>query len=164
MFFHFDDKKLVHPSEEMAAFVDRLIQRLIEEGLYYDGPDRRTEKRHVVAIPVRAMPLDGNLRPIGTAFLATARDISRRGIALVHSEPLNCALLAVELTDFDGKQLQAAVEVLRCRAIGPYFEIAGTFVTKVYDPLSRRKPEPSTGIIQTLRRVADRLRSTLVAE
>ena len=164
MFFQFDDNNLVHPSEEMAAFVDHLIRRLIEEGLYYDGPDRRSEKRHVVAIPVRAMPLDGNLRPIGTGFIATARDISRRGIAVIHNEVLTCPLLAVELADFDGRQIQAAVEVLRCRPVGPYFEIAGTFVTKVYDPLSRLKAAPATGILQVLRRAVHRLRAPLLVE
>jgi hypothetical protein len=160
MFFHFDDNNLVHPSDEMAAFVDRLIQRLIEEGLYYDGPDRRSEKRHVVAIPVRAMPLDGNLRPAGAGFIATARDISRRGIAVIHSQVLTCPLLAVELADFDGRQIQAAVEVLRCRPVGPYFEIAGTFVTKVYDPLRRVQAPPVTGLLNLLRRVAHRLQSS----
>jgi len=164
MFFHFNESDLIHPSEEMAAFVDQLIQRLIEEGHYYDGPDRRSEKRHVVAIPVRAIPLDDNLRPIGPAFMATTRDISRRGIALIHNEMLMCPLLAVELVDIDGKQMQAAVEVLRCRPVGPYYEIAGTFVTKLYDPLQRLKAAPAAGLFRLLRRAMDRLRTPLLVD
>jgi hypothetical protein len=137
MLIAFDTKKLVHPPEDISEFVDRLIERLTQEGLYHAGPDRRSEKRHAVAIKVRAMPLGENLKPIGDPFICTTRDISRRGIALVHFEDVDCPLLAVELTDVDNQSFQAAVEVLRHRPIGPYFEIAGRFVTKVYDPMVR---------------------------
>src|SRR5205085_1738588 len=121
MLLRFQAKNLVHPPQEMAEFVEQLIRRLREEGLYYTGPDRRSEKRHSIALLVRAMPLDDDLRAAGPAFTATTRDLSHHGIALIHHERINCRFLAVELTDFDGKQLEAAVELLRCRAVGPYF-------------------------------------------
>jgi hypothetical protein len=106
MLFTFDPKMLVHPPEEISAFIDGLIKRLIEEGHYYDGPDRRTEKRHVVAMQVHARPLSDS------------------------------PLLAIELSDLNGKKFQGAVEIRRCRPVGPYFEVAGEYVTKVYDPLA----------------------------
>jgi hypothetical protein len=137
MLFRFQAKNLVHPPHEMAAFVDQLIERLTEEGLYYTGPDRRSEKRHSVALLVRAMPLDDDLRPAGPAFGATTRDLSQRGIAVIHHEKITSRWLAVELSDFDGNRLEAAVEVLRSRSVGPYFEIGGKFVTKVYDAVRR---------------------------
>jgi hypothetical protein len=134
MLFTFDPKTLIHPPEEISNFVDGLIKRLIEEGHYYDGPDRRTEKRHVVAMQVHARPLSEDLQPLGPAFVATTKDISKRGIAIIHFEPVTSPLLAIELSDLNGKKFQGAVEIRRCRPVGPYFEVAGEYVTKVYDP------------------------------
>jgi hypothetical protein len=135
MLFTFDRQALVHPPEDVASFIDNLIKRLIEEGQYYEGPNRRTERRHVVALQVQAMPLGNDLQPAGQGFVTTTKDISRKGMAVIHFESIESPFLAVELTDPDGKKFQGAVEVLRCRSLGPYFEIAGKYVTKIYDPL-----------------------------
>lgn len=134
MLFTFPSRSLVRSPKDVEAFVAQLIRRLAEEGLYYAGPNRRTERRHAVALRVRAMPLDDKLQPAGEAFVATSRNISSRGIALIHVEKVTHPYLAVELTDVDGKTFEAAVEVLRCQPQGSYYEIAGQFVTKVYNP------------------------------
>jgi hypothetical protein len=139
MFFTFDKRAITHPSEDISAFVDGLIRQLIQEGHYYVGPDRRAEHRHAIAISVRAMPLTKDLQPAGEAFVTTTKDISRKGIALIHGVAITSPFLAIELTDLDGKKFQGAVEIRRCRPVGPYFEIAGEYVTKVYD-LPRLKP------------------------
>lgn len=127
-----------HSPEEIAAFVEHLIWQFIEQGLYYQGPDRRREKRHPIAVSVRTTPLDENLHPIGNPFTTATRDISNSGIALVHAETIEAPFLAVELKDLQGTPFRAAVEVLRRRPVGPYFEIAGKFVVKTYDPLRIR--------------------------
>ncbi len=125
---------LVHAPQDIKSFVDHLISRLTEEGLYYAGPDRRAEVRHPIALRVVVTPLDVHLLSTGASFTATSRNISSRGIALVHTHAIAGPFLAVELTDIDGRRLQAAFEVLRCQSLTPYFEIAGKFVTKVYGP------------------------------
>jgi hypothetical protein len=135
--FSFDLSKLVHPPEEVASFVDELVKRLIEEGHYYDGPDRRAENRHVIALQVRVMPLDEELEQIGEPFIAMTKDISRKGISFIHFDSVTAPFLAVELTIPSGSSFQAAVEVLRTRPVGPYWEVAGKYVTKVYDPIKR---------------------------
>ena len=133
MLFKFSKRSLVHPSEELKAFVDGLIERLTAEGLYYKGPDRRRELRHTVAVDVNVVPLDNELQPIGEGFAATTRDISSGGLSLIHFDRLDCPFLAVEITTpGDERPFRAAVEVLRCRPIGPYFQVAGKFVTKLY--------------------------------
>jgi hypothetical protein len=136
MLFHFNSRTLVHPPEHISAFIDDLIKRLIEEGHYYDGPDRRKEKRHAVALQVIAMPLTEDLLPAGPAFVATTRDISRNGIAIIHYQPVDSPLLAVQLTDLGGKTFEGAIDLRRCRKIGNYYEIAGQYVTKIYDVLN----------------------------
>ena len=135
MLFTFTSKKLVHPPSDLKKFVDDLIKRLTDEGLYYQGPDRRREPRHAIAIEVNVIPLDAELQAAGCDFVATTRDISSGGISLIHTESTDCPFLAVEIAIPGERPFQAAVEVLRCSPVGPYFEIAGKFVTKFYKPL-----------------------------
>jgi hypothetical protein len=136
--FTFGPVHLVHPAQEITDYVEHLIAQLASRGLYYRGPDRRSEERHRVSLPVMAAPLDLQLKPIGERFVATTRDISNGGIAIVHSAFIDsdCRFFAVELHDSEHKYLQAAVEILRRNSLGPFFEVAGRFVTKVrrYDP------------------------------
>jgi hypothetical protein len=120
--------ELIHPPEEITAFVQRLVGRLA----HYRGKERRAVRRHRLAIPLLAVPLDEELRAAGDSFAAVTRDISSRGIALYHSRSIKSPYLAVELADHDGKKLEAAVEILRCEPVAAFYEIAGKFVTKVY--------------------------------
>lgn len=131
--FKFDPEQLIHRPQEIVAFVDWLIERMVQEGSYYRGEDRRIEERHRVAISVTGMPVDDNMQPAAEAFEAVTRDISRSGLALFHSQPVTTKFLAVQLIDLDGHQFEAVVQVLRCRPIGPVFEIAGRFVTIVHE-------------------------------
>ena len=125
--------ELVHPPEEIAEFVQRIVGRLT----HYRGKERRAERRHRVAIPLLAVPLNDDLEMSGEAFAAVTRDISSRGVALYHNQPIEAPYLAVELADHEGRKLEAAIEVLRCDQADLFYEIAGKFVTKVYNPPSQ---------------------------
>jgi hypothetical protein len=91
---------------------------------------------------------------VGDGFAAVTRDISTRGLALFHLRPVNSPFLAVELTDYDGHKLEAAIQVLRCRKANSFHEIAGKFVTKVYNApaedgregTSQSRPEAKTEV------------------
>jgi hypothetical protein len=127
--------------QHLADALDRMIARLVDQGLYYRGPDRRTDERHSVSLSAKVVPLDEHLNPIGPAVLATTRDVSSSGISIIHSDPFegDCRFVAIELQEADGVNIRATVEVLRNGPSGPYFEIAGRFVTKVrsLDPFAR---------------------------
>ena len=79
---------------------------------------------------LRRNTLDEALQPSGEAFELITRDLSNRGISLIHTQAVQIDHLAVQLTDFQGAKLNAIVKVLRCRAIGSYYVIAGQFVTQ----------------------------------
>jgi hypothetical protein len=112
----------------------QFVERLIEEGQREVSPENRSEPRYRVALKVAAQPVDERLQPVGEGFYAVTRDISSRGIALFHSAAIQTPYLALEFQDpVTGQQLQAVLEVLRCRPLGPFHEIAGQFVTKLYD-------------------------------
>ena len=59
--FEYQPGELIHPPEEIAEFVRRVVGRLT----YYRGKERRGERRHRLAIPLLAVPLDDDLQPAG---------------------------------------------------------------------------------------------------
>jgi hypothetical protein len=150
MRFNFESHNLIHPPADVAEFVDGLIKKLIERGQYLNVPDRRAETRHAVAIQVSVMPLASDLQPIGEAFVATTKDLSHASITLIHFEPVTAPLLAIQLKDLGGSILNSAVEVIRCQPTGPYFEIVGRYVTKIYDPQPKPKQEKPAELVAAL--------------
>ena len=77
------------------------------------------------------MPVDDQFRPVGDCFMAVTRDVSRQGIAVVHTNSVEADYLALELACASGKKLQVAMQVARRREVGDYHESAGPFLTKL---------------------------------
>jgi hypothetical protein len=123
----FDRGTLPDPPRSLVAFVTKL---LAEE---YEGPQRRAFRRVPVVMPVVAMPLDDDFRPKGTTFAAIMRDLSTVGLCLFSTRAANSEFLAVEITPPSGRNMQVVLRVLRCRAIGRFYEIAGQLVARTGD-------------------------------
>lgn len=95
--------------------------------------NRRSEERYYATLPVTATPVDDKSQSIHDGIPMVTRDISSRGIALFSDEPVNTELLSVEIADRDGQRtLTALMQLLRCRPIGPLYEVAGKFVAKMF--------------------------------
>src|SRR5690242_4374754 len=118
MFFHGDGTELVHSLEEVAVFVDHLAQSPASDGLCAKGLERRAKKRRLLSIPIRVVPMDCNLHPIGPPFTATTRSVSHQGLSLIHYKNLRCSILAVELMDTDNRHLQVALKITRRSPVG----------------------------------------------
>jgi hypothetical protein len=99
---------------------------------------RHGDKRPLDALPVHVTPLDANLQPKGHGFMANTQDVSARGIVLIHYRKVHAPFLAVELPDAVEGRSPSMVQVLRCRAVGPYFEIVGRFVAQMIDASERQ--------------------------
>jgi hypothetical protein len=121
----FERDSLTHPPAEIADYVTRLV------AVDRKGVEKRSAHRFPLATAVPVMPIDDRLRPVGRPFMALTRNISTCGIALVHTRPVTTKYLVVELTSAADERLQVLLEVLRCRPLGPYCDIAGEFVAKV---------------------------------
>ena len=95
--------------------------------------DRRSEERYYATLPTTATMLDDHSEPIGDCFQTVTRDISGRGISLFARRAVGRRLTALEIADRNEQnRLNAVIQVLRCRSIGDFYEIAGKFVSKVY--------------------------------
>jgi len=99
----------------------------VHDVLRHARSDRRALPRCPVSIPVKATPLNDQQQPAGEMFTAVTRDISLQGICIHHVRPVECRYLQLSLGDVGDNQL-TVMEVLRCRAVGSFFEIAGRFV------------------------------------
>jgi hypothetical protein len=111
------------PPERVVNFV----RRVIRGEKFYGGPERRVHLRYPITIPVRATPLNDAEEPVGEPFLGITRDISIEGLCMYHMQSVKEKLLQLELTSPNREQISVLLEVVRCKAVGPFFEIAGRF-------------------------------------
>jgi len=111
---------------EVRAFVHHLMATTY----FLRGHEKRSERRYPV-FPVRVCPLNGAFEPVGIEFAAVARNISAGGLAIFCTGPVSQQWLAVELTSPQRDTIRAAVKVVRSRAVGPFYEIVGNFISDV---------------------------------
>src|SRR5262245_32591770 len=81
------------PPERVVGFV----RKVIRGEKYYEGPERRTQLRYPITLPVRVTPLNSDLLPMDEPFVAVTRDISVGGICLYHTRPVKQPFLQLEM-------------------------------------------------------------------
>jgi PilZ domain len=104
------------PSPSVVAFV----RRQVSQAELYKGQDRRAELRHLLVRPVLVYPADEKFSPVGPSRAMVIRDVSPRGLGLVHEEPLNLGLILVRISLPEIEALVGA-EVRFSRAVGPFY-------------------------------------------
>jgi hypothetical protein len=92
--------------------------------------ERRREKRRPVVLDVIAVPLDEEHHPCGEPFLALSRNISRGGIALLHTEKVTAPFLLLRIETIRHQVIQTVVKVVRTRSFYQFTEISGRFEVK----------------------------------
>lgn len=127
------------PPAELISFVERQI-RIARP---YKGLERRSEKRCLMAIPVLVQPVDEQCNAVGSPFVAMTRDISSRGIGLVHTGPIEHEILALRMW-LAGKEVDRVAAVVWCRALGPFYYAGANFVSKFGESPELVIPELST--------------------
>ena len=120
-----NSQSVVSPLHEISAFVKQITQ----DAHFYMGNEKRSEARYSMTVPVRVCQISHSFERVGEEFVAVSRDISTRGISFFHTSAVSGKWLSIELTVPEVGTMQAVIEVLRCRAVGPLFEIAGRFVS-----------------------------------
>ena len=110
--------------EQLAEFV----RALTADG--YEGPERRSEPRHPLLVSVEAQAIDADGQPIGEAVSGISRDLSASGISILTATPIVGGFLWIRLTRKEIGTIEAVLEVVRIRTIGPFFETAGRFIVE----------------------------------
>jgi hypothetical protein len=124
--------------DDFVAAVERNEQR---------DDERRKEQRKPVCADVIAVPLDENRQPCGEAFLALTRNISRGGIAILHTERVTAPYLLLRIETGRHQSIQTVVRVVRARSFYQFTEISGRFELspekKRSAPRSRKAKKPA---------------------
>jgi hypothetical protein len=121
----FDRTRLVQPPQAIAA----LLEQMKAEGQGLG--DRRQAARRWMVTHVAAVAVNANYDPVGEPFMAVTRNISTRGLALIHTRTVESGMLVVELLAHAVPAIQLIMRVARCRALGRFYEIAGPFVVRL---------------------------------
>jgi hypothetical protein len=124
-----DRDHLIHPPDAIAKFIKRMNKR------QFFGIDQRRTARYLVAETVLVRPVDLEFCPVGPPFLVVLRDLSKKGLGLVHTAPIVTRYLAAALKtadESDGDYLTIVGEVIRCRQINEsMYDIGCRFLTRL---------------------------------
>jgi hypothetical protein len=112
-------------TEQITSFVTRMGREY-----FADIPDRRSEPRYRLTVPVGIQPVDDDENVVGAYVRAVTRDLSPSGIGLICQNPLNGKLI-VQLSNLDGNELCVLAQVLRCSANGFYFDVGCRFLGQI---------------------------------
>lgn len=126
--FAFDVEGLEPVPAEMLAYV-RLANAAASSQAF--GAERRRAPRHPIVATIPAVPVDERDVPTRDPFLVVSRNLSTRGIALVHTARLDDAWLAIEMSGGHGEKIQIVVQVVRCEVLGHYFEHGCQFLRRL---------------------------------
>jgi hypothetical protein len=125
-------ESLLHPPEVVVKF----IKRLISEYRNYQGPERRTETRSCVSVPVTIQFLDEDYRPVSEPLPTVTHNLSGGGIGVVLDDPMPCNLIQVRLTLKSGETMNLIASVRHCTQTGDHFQVGARFVVK-WDDVNR---------------------------
>jgi len=109
--------------------LEEFVQQLTADTRHFDGAERRAERRFPICIACAATPCDAAGNPRGSRFAAVTRDISLSGISLLCTAEIADRQLLLEFEGPGRDGFQIAMEVLRCRPLGPFWEVGGRFRT-----------------------------------
>ena len=121
-------------AEFVQELVAEFIHALVTDVKSYNGVEQHAEPRFPVCIPVEATPYDVGEHRTREKFVAVTRDISVSGITFLHTKSVEEDFWVLEFQRPAVKGIRLVMEVLYRRPIGPFWEIAGRFVTEPTQP------------------------------
>lgn len=121
---------------ELTVGQDRLkammafVQRQVRDGHSHVRGDRRAEPRSSVVVPVKARAVNPQFKPIGPTFNLVSRDLSPKGIGLVHDYPIACDLLALQM-QLNEEEINLVIRQRWIQDLGPFYYVGGEVVAKL---------------------------------
>ncbi len=111
---------------ELISFVERQVR----DAQPFPWREQRLEKRNLMVVPVLGRPVDDAYRPIDEPFWLVSRDISSKGIGLVHMDRFDHKLLALQMS-IAGEEVVVIGRVEWQRGTGPFCSTGAVFVDKL---------------------------------
>jgi len=124
------------PSRALLTFVERQVSRADA----FFGDERRNEQRVMIVMPVIVQPVDDQLALVGRPQAMVVRDVTPKGLGLVHEQVFEHDRFVVRLSHPEEGTLLVA-ELRWNKALGPYYYLGCEVVAK----LDRFEPFVSYG-------------------
>ena len=109
----------------------QLLRGLVDELQANYVADQRKDRRYPLCVAVEVAPCDLFGCRSGESFTAVTKDISAGGMALLHRFPIRNQIVQIS---FPGagccSEAHILLQVIRRRPVGPFWEIAGPFLTE----------------------------------
>jgi hypothetical protein len=118
----------MHPSASLVAFVKRQVRN----AELFAGPERRADLRQLIVVPAIVQPVDAQCQPIGEPVAMVTRDITAKGVGLVHEEPLwhERVALRIDPDRLEDTEILIA-DVVWNRPLGPFCSIGCEVVARI---------------------------------
>jgi hypothetical protein len=93
--------------------------------------EQRAYRRHSICVPLEVISFDSQGRQTANPFTAVTKDISATGLSFLHIAPVFDPYLLVRFPK-SGRhnELWLVLEFVRCRPVGPLWEIGGRSVAE----------------------------------
>ena len=115
------------PSPQLLAFARRQVR-----DAPYRGPERRTETRSLVVLPVVVQPVNQHLQAIGPPLDMVIQDISPSGCRLLSEQRLTCETVALRFTVAD-EEVGLVGNVQWRMPCGPFYTCGCLVTAKLVD-------------------------------
>lgn len=106
--------------QNVQLFLHETIERLATESIPELETGRRSELRRPFCRPLSILRNDGS-----TILSAYSRDISPKGIGLMHSFPLEAGEVIIQIPSCSGKPVRVRTEIRWCRSITSEWHVSG---------------------------------------
>lgn len=94
--------------------------------------DQRRSERVLHSLVVPAVKLDASMNPFGKSFQVMVANISREGVGMVHSGPIDSEYIALKLPLDDDEPIQVVARIVRERELKkPLREFGGEFFVRL---------------------------------
>jgi hypothetical protein len=121
-----DRSPVANPPRELVEFAERHVLNL----KLYAGAERRSEMRHLLVVPVLAVPVDDDCEPIGSPFHIVTRELSSKGAGLVHFERIQYKKLALQLC-LPNSKVNLVARVVWRKPLGPLYGTGLEFIARL---------------------------------
>lgn len=125
---YFDTEGLPPISNKVRKEVARLAARA--EAAQAENQRRSDRETHSLVVP--AVKLDASLNPFGKSFQVMVANVSREGVGMVHSEPIESEYIALKLPLDKEEPIQVVARLVRERELKePLREFGGEFYVRL---------------------------------
>ena len=147
-------KMVAHPPRELVDFA----KRQAFNAKVHQGSERRANERYTMVLPVVVQPVDEQFNSVGDIFDVVTRDLSPKGVGLIHLDPIFHEFLALHMI-LANTEVNVVARVVWRSPLGPFCGTGAEFISRL-----KCFPHSESGICESIRGCSQLSTLSLVTE